>query len=101
MKRTAFAALLLGLIATAGVSAQVYPSANFRTTSPLIGRSQPTQVRFAHDGRVFIAEKPGKIWMYDNLLDSTPQQIADLGAVVHDFQDRGLLGLELDPRFPE
>src|SRR5690606_29624257 len=30
-----------------------------------------------------------------------PVLVADLGAKVHDFSDRGLLGLELDPRFPE
>ncbi len=39
--------------------------------------------------------------MYQNLLDGAPQQIANLGGVVHQYQDRGLLGVELDPRFPE
>jgi len=83
------------------VAAQSWPSPNFRHTFPFNGREQPTQIRFAHDGRIFIAEKTGKIWMYQNLLDAAPAQVANLGAVVHTYQDRGLLGLELDPRFPE
>ena len=96
-------AILLASIAMfAGAThAQTWPSANFRSTHAITGRAQPTQVRFAHDGRVFIAEKSGRVWMYDNLLDATPVMIGDLGPVVHDYQDRGLLGLELDPRFPE
>lgn len=84
---------------TAG--AQSWPTVNFRHTFPISNRDQPTQVRFAHDGRVFVAEKTGKLWMYRNLLDGVPEQIANLGAIVHQYQDRGLLGLELDPRFPE
>ncbi len=83
------------------VGAQSWSSANFRHTIPFSGRDQPTQIRFAHDGRIFIAEKTGKVWMLQNLLDGAPAQIANLGGIVHQYQDRGLLGLELDPRFPE
>jgi hypothetical protein len=83
------------------VAAQSWPTANFRHTIPFNQRDQPTQIRFAHDGRIFIAEKTGAIWMYRNLLDAAPEQIANLGGSIHQYQDRGLLGLELDPRFPE
>ncbi|MGB0134961.1 PQQ-dependent sugar dehydrogenase [Dokdonella sp.] len=92
---------LLFVLVTANAGAQSWPSANFRHTLPIIGREQPSQVRFAHDGRVFVAEKSGAIWMYRNLLDDAPEQIANLGGSVHQYADRGLLGLELDPRFPE
>lgn len=92
--------LLLALIPTCAI-AQVWPNLNFRHTLPISGRVQPTQVRFAHDGRIFVAEKSGAIWMYRNLLDSAPEQIANLDDRLHSYQDRGLLGLELDPRFPE
>ncbi|HEX6602151.1 MAG TPA: PQQ-dependent sugar dehydrogenase, partial [Solirubrobacterales bacterium] len=51
--------------------------------------------------RVFVAEKPGRIWAYDNLEDPTPTLFADLRASVYDREDRGLLGLELDPKFTE
>ena len=101
MKRYCRWPLLLIALATVHAGAQSWPSANFRHTIPFSGRDQPTQIRFAHDGRVFIAEKTGRIWMYRNLLDGAPQQIANLGNIVHQYQDRGLLGLELDPRFPE
>lgn len=101
MKRRRFLVLGIALATSSGVLAQTYITPNFRSTHPITGRTQPTQVRFAHDGRVFMAEKGGLIWMYQNLLDSAPQQIANLGGIVHDFGDRGLLGLELDPRFPE
>lgn len=94
---------LILLLATAPVAAvaQSWPTANFRHTIPFSGLDQPTQIRFAHDGRIFVAEKTGAIWMYQNLLDNAPVEVANLGAVVHQYQDRGLLGLALDPRFPE
>lgn len=93
--------LLLLVAAPVTVAAQSWPTANFRHTIPFNQRDQPTQIRFAHDGRIFIAEKTGAIWMYRNLLDAAPEQIANLGGSIHQYQDRGLLGLELDPRFPE
>jgi glucose/arabinose dehydrogenase len=60
---------------------------------------QPTNFRFAPDGRVFIAEKTGKILVFENLADTTPEVFADLRTDVYDSGDRGLLGLALDPDF--
>jgi glucose/arabinose dehydrogenase len=60
---------------------------------------QPTNFRFAPDGRVFVAEKPGRILVFDNLEDTKPDVFADLRGDVYDNGDRGLLGLELDPEF--
>ncbi len=72
----------------------------FVETTVIQGLTQPTVVRFASDGRVFVAEKSGKIWVYDTLTDQTPTLFANLADRVHDFWDRGLLGLTLDPAFP-
>jgi MYXO-CTERM domain-containing protein len=72
----------------------------FVETTVIQGLNQPTVVRFAGDGRVFVAEKGGKIWVYDKLSDTTPTLFANLTERVHDFWDRGLLGLALDPEFP-
>lgn len=72
----------------------------FVETTVIQGLNQPTVVRFASDGRVFVAEKGGKIWVYDTLTDTTPTLFANLADRVHDFWDRGLLGLTLDPSFP-
>ena len=85
----------------AGISsAQGLPS-GFHRTDPIAGRDLPTGVYFAHDGRVFVTEKSGQIWVYQNLNDANPQLFADVSANVHDYWDRGLLGFALDPRFPE
>ena len=63
------------------------------------GLTAPTAVRFAPDGRVVVAEKSGLVKVFDSLTDSTPTVLADLRTNVHDFWDRGLLGLALDPNF--
>jgi glucose/arabinose dehydrogenase len=64
------------------------------------GLTQPTAVRFSPDGRVFVAEKSGLIKIFDNLTDTTPTVFADLRTQVHNYWDRGLLGLALPPGFP-
>jgi len=95
--------LLLGTLALGAMSAldaQTLPT-GFQLTNPITGRSLPTGVYFAHDGRVFVTEKNGKIWVYRNLADTAPTQFADLSAKIHTIGDRGLLGFALDPRFPE
>ena len=48
----------------------------------------------------FIAEKGGRILVFDDPADTTPDLLVDIGPNVHDFWDRGLLGLAVDPDFP-
>lgn len=79
--------------------AQTVPQ-GFQESVVFSGLSNPTAVRFASDGRVFVAEKSGLIKVFDNLQDTTPTIFADLRTNVHNFWDRGLLGLALDPDFP-
>lgn len=64
------------------------------------GLTQPTAVRFSSDGRVFVAEKSGLIKVFATLSASTPTLFHDLRTNVHNFWDRGLLGLALHPIFP-
>jgi glucose/arabinose dehydrogenase/PKD repeat protein len=64
------------------------------------GLSQPTNIEFAPDGRIFVAEKGGRIKVFDDLADTTPTIFADLSSRVHNQWDRGLLGLALAPNFP-
>ncbi len=95
------AALLLvawGASGAAPARALTLP-AGFHDEPVLEGLEEPTTFRFAPDGRVFVAEKSGKILVYDNVDDSTPTVFADLRTEVYDFGDRGILGLELDPDF--
>ena len=85
----------LTLLAAAPASAGVVPP-GFEETEAFSGVSNPTVVRFAPDGTVYVAEKSGRIWTYDGLDDDTRTLFADLRTEVHNFWDRGLLGMELD-----
>jgi glucose/arabinose dehydrogenase/PKD repeat protein len=99
--------LALALAAsTVVVSSAVEPAAGaslppgFQEEIVFSGLNQPTAVRFSPDGRVFVAEKSGLVKVFDNLTDTTPTVFADLRTRVHNFWDRGLLGLALAPNFP-
>ena len=97
----ATAAALLGL-AVGGPSqaeAIVLPP-NFQESTPITGLTNPTAVRFSPDGRVFVAEKSGLIKVFDGLSDPSATVFADLRTNVHNFWDRGILGMALDPNFP-
>ncbi|MGC4806178.1 PQQ-dependent sugar dehydrogenase [Micromonospora sp. DT233] len=87
-------------IATATPASAVTLPTGFQEQTVLTGLNLPTNVEFAPDGRVFVAEKGGRIKVYDNLADTTPTVFADLSANVHNQHDRGLLGLALHPQFP-
>ena len=93
-------AWVLAAAFSATALAQTLPT-GFQRSDPIVARALPTGVFFAHDGRVFVTEKSGLIYVYQNLLDVNPQVFADLREEVHDNWDRGLLGFVLDPRFPE
>jgi glucose/arabinose dehydrogenase len=98
----AISAACLGLLvfATTATAEPALPP-GFQDTVVFPGLEQPTSVRFAADGRVFVAEKPGKILVFENAGDTTPETFADLRTDVYDSGDRGLLGIELDPEFTE
>ena len=66
----------------------------------LEGLDEPTNVEFAPDGRVFVAEKSGIIRTYDSTADTTPTTAADLTADVRSVGEHGLLGMEVDPAYP-
>jgi glucose/arabinose dehydrogenase len=93
------AAAVLALASPAVAPAATYP-AGFSEQTVFSGLTNPTAVRFSPDGRVFVAEKSGLIKVFDSLTDTQPDVFADLRTEVHNFWDRGLLGLALDPGFP-
>jgi glucose/arabinose dehydrogenase len=97
----ACAILACGLLGLHLPSAQasVVPS-GFKDTVAFGNLEEPTAFRFAPNGKVFVAEKQGKILVYDGLGDSEPTVFADLLSEVYEKGDRGLLGLALDPEFP-
>ena len=71
--------------------------AGFTESVVFAGLTNPTNIEFAADGRVFVAEKSGVIKVFDSLTDTTPTAFTALQTNVHNFWDRGLLGLALDP----
>jgi glucose/arabinose dehydrogenase len=96
----AFLIAILALLALPGLAtADPALLPKFQDEVVFSGLEQPTNFRFAADGRVFVAEKPGQILVFDDLEDTTPDVFADLRGDVYDNGDRGLLGLELDPEF--
>jgi glucose/arabinose dehydrogenase len=93
-------ASLTALIVSAAPPAQAAVPPGFQESTVFTGLVNPTVVRFASDGRVFVAEKRGVIKVFDSLTDSTPVVFADLRTNVYNFWDRGLLGMALAPGFP-
>jgi glucose/arabinose dehydrogenase len=84
---------------SAARAAEALPS-GFRDTIAIEGLHDPTAVRFAPNGQVFVAQKDGEILLFDNIDDTTPQVFVDLRPQVYEYGDRGLLGLAIDPAFP-
>ncbi len=95
--------LVIGGLAAAwpGAASAVSLPPGFQDETVFEGLEEPTSFRFAPDGRVFVAEKQGKILVYDSLEDATPTVFADLRTEAYDNGDRGLLSIVLDPNFAE
>ncbi|MGN6665217.1 MAG: PQQ-dependent sugar dehydrogenase [Solirubrobacterales bacterium] len=94
-------ALIVLLAAPALAAADPALPPGFQDEVAIANIQQPVAFRFAPDGRVFVATKPGRIYVYENVEDTTPELFADLRTDVYDTGDRGLLGLALDPKFDE
>ena len=52
------------------------------------GFVNPTAVRFAPDGRAFVAEKRGIVKAFDSIADTTPTTVIDLRTATDDYWDR-------------
>jgi glucose/arabinose dehydrogenase len=72
----------------------------FRDSVVLSGLTNPVVMQFAPDGRIFVGQKNGVIKVFQSLTDTNPVTFADLSGEVHDYWDRGLLGMALPPNFP-
>lgn len=96
----ALMALLLALAAPADAAS--FPPGFRDTALPFDGLFQPTVVRFASDGSVFVGEREGKIKRFSSIADtSAGRTVLDITDKVNSNGDRGLLGLAVDPRYPE
>jgi glucose/arabinose dehydrogenase len=102
-RRISLALLVLFVLLTIGTAGGAQAGtlpAGFQDTAVFSGLDHPTAVRFAADGRVFVAQKNGIVKVFSSLTATTGSTFVDLRSQVDDYWDRGLLGLELDPQFP-
>jgi glucose/arabinose dehydrogenase len=97
------AALLVGVLAVAGIATgpaegAANPLPGF-TESPVVksGLTNPTDMEFAPDGRLFVTEDAGKVRIVKP--DGTLSTFLDISTKVDSFGERGLLALTFDPDF--
>jgi len=96
--RVIAAALVLAVLALAAPASALPPG--FDATPVFSGLVNPTSVRFAPNGTVFVAQKSGTVQAFDGPNDTTPTQVVDLSTETYDYWDRGLLGMAVDPGYP-
>jgi len=102
-------AVLAAVIAPAAASAMKLPPGFQARTLPLPkatspswsnGLQMPTTVDFAPDGKMFVAERNGRVLEFDSIEDPTPTLVLSILADVMAKGDRGILGMKLDPEYP-
>ena len=89
-----------GTVGARAQSAAPQTLPGFTDETVVSGLDSPTVVAFSPDGRIFVGEKSGIIRVFDGPFDPTGTVFADLTTQVHNYWDRGLLGMALDPGFP-
>ena len=104
---TSIVPVLAGLLLALAATPTPTPTAHAATLPPgfteetlLSGLTNPTAVRFASDGRVFVAEQSGLVKVFDSVTDPSATVFADLRTNVFHSGNRGLIGFALDPDFP-
>jgi glucose/arabinose dehydrogenase len=85
------------LASSAPAPAITYP-AGFEERQVVGGLSLPMAAAWAPDGRLFVAEKDGRLKVVP-AGGSTATTILDISNRVNSYHDRGLLGLAVDPDF--
>lgn len=89
--------LLVGSLALVGSAYAGLPQ-NFLAEPVAGGWDQPVGLAFASDGRMFVWEKAGRVWLVENGVKSATPLI-DIAEEVGNWRDYGLLGFAIDPDF--
>ncbi|HMZ47887.1 MAG TPA: PQQ-dependent sugar dehydrogenase, partial [Flavobacteriales bacterium] len=99
LSRSTLVALFSGLLSSIEqpVQAQTVP-AGFTASQVMGGFSEPVGFTFDANGRWYVWERGGKVWIVENGVKLSPPLI-DLSAEVGGWRDHGLLGFTLDPDF--
>ena len=111
------AILLLGGLTIAAQSdvAQAAPNCQGPVTTPCVVQAGlvvepiiqnvqgdiPTNFDFAPDGKIFVADKVGRILVYSGrgAAGGSAQVVVDIQNEVHSYWDRGILGIAVDPDY--
>lgn len=72
---------------------------DFYDTPYLSGFDFPIGHTFDKNGRMYVWEKAGRVWVVDPTGNVFPSPLLDLTEEVANWQDHGLLGFALDPNF--
>lgn len=90
---------LLGAVtAVAAASTVSALPPNFVSEPVASNWNQAVGALFAEDGRMFVWEKAGRVWLVENGVKSA-QPLIDISEEVGDWRDFGLLGFAIDPDF--
>lgn len=87
----------LALTCYVAASAQSIPS-EFNDAVAASGFSAPVGITFDDNGRLFVWEKAGRVWVVENGQRHS-QPLIDIREEVGDWRDHGFLGFALDPDF--
>lgn len=102
MRRICLGLILLIACAVAPASsatAEPVLPAGFSTMNLAEGLEWPTALAFAPDGRMFVAEKAGRLRVVSAAGNLRSAPVLDISSHVNNHEDRGLLGLALDSSF--
>ncbi len=83
----------------AAEAVEVPPSSPISDQVIFSGLNIPTNIEFAPDGRIFVLEKAGRLWTYESITDTSRTLVLDISDEVHDYVDRGALGLAVHPQY--
>lgn len=89
--------LLTWAIPGSGVKGQTVP-AGFNDAVVVSGFDSPVGFTFDANGRMYVWEKGGKVWIVENGV-KRPNPLIDISEEVGNWRDFGCLGFTLDPNF--
>ena len=90
--------LVAAVIAPGDAQALGLPE-GFSTVEQVAGLDGPTALAYAPDGRLFVAEKAGRVRVVGADGRLHPEPVIDISDHVNSYWDRGLLGIAVDADF--